>query len=90
MGDIKYQEEGDEYGGPSKTLYFRGPPYGIVTDFIIARGWAKTRRQAEIVLVYISLANIAIVFALIWFNSRADSAVPMTPEEAAQIESQLR
>ena len=91
MGDIKYQEEGDEYSSP-KTLAFRGPPYGLVTDFIIGRGWAKTRRQAEIVLLYISATCIAIVLGLIWLNNNADSAATstMTPEEAAEIEMKLR
>lgn len=85
MGDIKYSSDGmDDYSSPP-VLAFRGPPYGVVTDFIIARGWARTRRQAEIRLVYISLACIAIVFAIFAFGGEnPDPIQAMTPAEAEQ------
>lgn len=87
MGDIRYNTETEEYA-PTRALNFRGPPYGLVTDFILARGWAKTRRQAELKLVYISLACIAVVFALIYFGGSPE-AVVITPEEAATLEARI-
>lgn len=85
MGDIKYQTEQDDYSAPAR-LTFRGPPYGIVTDFIIARGMAKTRREAELRLVLITLLCLGIIAILIfWPDSSTTANIPLTPEEAAQL-----
>jgi len=84
MGEIRYNTETEEYV-PSRALSFRGPPYGIVTDFILARGWAKTRRRAEIVLVLMSLACLVIVFLLMSYSEGPEAPI-MTPEEAAQMQ----
>ncbi len=84
MADIRYEEQGNEYEAP--RVLFRGPPYGMVTDFILARGWAKTRRQAEIVLLGISVVCIGLVLILMFAGSTPDAQV-ITPEDAAQLEA---
>lgn len=88
MGDMKYNTEVDDYAA-APTLAFRGPPYGIVTDFILARGWARTRRQAEWRLLQITLVCIVIVTGLIFLGDGTVDPAPLmiTPEEAAQSEN---
>ncbi len=86
MGEIKYQTETDEYSSP-RALTFRGPPYGIVTDFIIARGLAKTRRQAELRLVLITILCFAIVALLFLWGSSGSTEAPVTPEQAEEMQA---
>jgi hypothetical protein len=83
MGDIRYNEEGNEY--ESRTLTFRGPPYGRVTNFILARGWATSRRQAELRLLMLSGACVLLIGVL--FLGRGDDAPIITPEQAAELEA---
>ena len=86
MGDIKYQTEEADYIAPP-VLAFRGPPYGVVTDFILARGWARTRREAEIRLLYITLVCIGIVAGMYFLMPSAVDTVPaMSPEQAATLQ----